>query len=112
MTEIYNTLKKFIVVKEVNEDNFLAKLFHKATFAFLLLGAALVVANTYIGDPIQCDKPTGHTIDMGLLTTSCWIHGSYHLNENFTSKASEEITAFCVRKPDPVRLGKKFQKQV
>jgi len=99
MALIYDTLKPFFVAKEVNEDNFVAKLFHKATFGFLILGAALVASNQYIGDPIKCNKPTGHdNMDVDLLTKSCWIHGSYHLPPKFLEKASEKLPAFCARK--------------
>ena len=99
MSVIFDTLKTFVVVKEVNEDNVVAKLFHKATFAFLFLGAVLVASNQYIGDPIKCDKPRGHDIDMDFLTTSCWIHGSYHLPEWFVRNVTAESksTAFCMR---------------
>ena len=100
MALIYDTLKPFFVAKEVNEDNFVAKLFHKATFGFLILGAALVASNQYIGDPIKCNQPVGHgNIDVDLLTTSCWIHGSYHLPSKFLEEASKKSAAFCARKP-------------
>ena len=99
MALIYDTLKPFFVAKEVNEDNFVAKLFHKATFGFLILGAALVASNQYIGDPIKCNQPVAHgNIDVDLLTKSCWIHGSYHLPPKFLEKASEKLPAFCARK--------------
>jgi len=98
MALIYDTLKPFFVAKEVNEDNFVAKLFHKATFGFLILGAALVASNQYIGDPIKCNQPLDKNMDVDLLTTSCWIHGSYHLPPKFLEEASEKLPAFCARK--------------
>ena len=61
------------------------------------MGTALVAANQYIGAPIKCDAPVGHSISGDLLSSYCWIHGSYHLPENFTNKAN--LPAYCVRKP-------------
>ena len=101
MALIIDTLKPFFVPKEVNDDNFVCKLYHRATFAFLILGCVLVGANQFIGDPIKCDEPIGHKIDDDLLSSYCWIHGSYHLPKKFTEKAA--LTSYCVRKPEEVR---------
>ena len=103
MALIIDTLKPFFVPKEVNDDNFVCKLFHRATFAFLILGCVLVSANQYIGDPIKCDAPVGHSISGDLLSTYCWIHGSYHLPENFTNKA--DLPSYCIRNPNKVRYS-------
>ena len=101
MALIIDTLKPFFVPKEVNDDNFVCKLYHRATFAFLILGCVLVGANQYIGDPIKCDEPIGHKINEDLLASYCWIHGSYHMPENFTKKA--KLTNYCIRNPNKVR---------
>lgn len=98
---IYETLKPFLARKEINEDNFVCQLFHKVTVGFLVLGTALVAANQYIGAPIKCDAPVGHSISGDLLSSYCWIHGSYHLPYNFTRIAN--LPAYCVRKPKNVR---------
>jgi len=99
---IYETLKPFLARKEINEDNFVCQLFHKVTVGFLVLGTALVAANQYIGAPIKCDAPVGHSISGDLLSSYCWIHGSYHLPENFTNEAN--LPAYCVRKPQENQL--------
>jgi len=101
---IYETLKPFLARKEINEDNFVCQLFHKVTVGFLVLGTALVAANQYIGAPIKCDAPVGHSISGDFLSSHCWIHGSYHLPINFATKAN--LQAYCVRKESAYTVDK------
>lgn len=103
MALILDTLKTFIKIKEVSDDNLICKLYHRGTVSLLILASAIVTANQFIGSPITCDEPRGATIKQKFLEEFCWIHGSYHVPDWVVKKKEikgETVGAFCARAPN------------
>ena len=55
----------------VDTSNNVFKLFANITPAIFWISSALVVASTYIGDPIKCMS------EQSIAETVCWIHGHF-----------------------------------
>ena len=87
MAEILNTLKSYIKVKEIDEDNLTFKLFYRVSVGLCMLGVVLVAATQYIGSPIQCNIHDD-SVDLGMFQAHCWIHGTYHIPLDILSKES------------------------
>jgi hypothetical protein len=78
-----STVLKSLKLGTVDTTNNVFKLFANITPAIFWVSSALVIASSYIGDPIKCmlDK------DVDIANTLCWIHGTYHIDD----KISEAI---------------------
>ena len=50
------------------------KLVSKISVGICIACAAIVASNTYIGDPIHCNKDD--SIDQKMFEAHCWIHGT------------------------------------
>ena len=87
MAEILNTLKSYIKVKDIDEDNLTFKLFYRVSVGLCMLGVVLVAATQYIGSPIKCDIHDD-SVDLGMFQAHCWIHGTYHIPLDILSKKS------------------------
>ena len=59
----------------VDTTNNVFKLFANITPALFWISSAILIASSYIGDPIQCKDVKDYT------HTVCWIHGTYHITE-------------------------------
>jgi len=85
--DIKSQLQGVLKIKDVNSDNFVFKLFYKATFALLIGAAGLVAATSLIGDPINCDEK-GKVFE-----DHCWIHGA---NRTGMKKLEDQKHFGCV----------------
>ena len=65
----------------VDSSNNVFKLFANVSPTIFWISSVLVIASSYIGDPIKC------MTNNKMAETVCWIHGSYHVDE----KISEEV---------------------
>jgi len=93
MALILDTLKTFIKIKDVSDDNLICKLYHRGTVSLLILTSAIVTANQFIGSPITCQEPRVVKINHDYLEEFCWIHGSYHVPD----WVAKEDSPFCAR---------------
>ena len=64
--DLFSAVQKQFKFDEVDSDNWVFKLFYRASFSICLAGSILCVATTYIGNPITCDHPHT-TISMDLI---------------------------------------------
>ena len=66
----------------VDTSNHVFKLFANITPAIFWISSALVIAASYIGDPIRCisDQPNNYA------DTVCWIHGTYHIDKKISTE--------------------------
>ena len=53
VTELFSPVKSLLKSKDLTYDNFVFKLFYKISVALCLTASLLVMADTYIGDPIK-----------------------------------------------------------
>jgi hypothetical protein len=52
---LFSAFNKQFRFDEVDADNWVFKLFYRASFSLCLAGSILCAATTYIGSPITCD---------------------------------------------------------
>ena len=64
--DLFSAVKNQFKFDEVDSDNWVFKLFYRASFSICLASSILCVATTYIGNPITCDHPHT-TISMDLI---------------------------------------------
>jgi len=64
---------------KVDTSNNVFKLFCNISPAIFWISSALVIASSYIGDPIKCMSK--HDI----AETVCWLHGTYHIPDSISS---------------------------
>jgi len=76
-----SSVLKSLKFGEVDTSNHVFKLFANITPAIFWVSSALVIAASYIGEPITCINGEKYA------ETVCWIHGTYHIN----SKISKDI---------------------
>jgi len=93
-----DSVLKRLKLKDVDTTNWIFKLSANVSSSLFFLAAIIVVASTYIGDPIQCKGGSDFE------NTLCWIHGTYHITYE---KNSKEINsgADCRRQYDGTELG-------
>jgi len=72
---IDSTVLNHIKIGKVDSSNNVFKLFCNISPAIFWICSALVVASSYIGDPIKCMS------DKKIAETVCWLHGTYHIEE-------------------------------
>ena len=65
----------------VDTSNNVFKLFANVSPTIFWISSVLVIASSYIGEPIKC------MTNNKIAETVCWIHGTYHVDE----KISEEV---------------------
>ena len=97
-------LGKYWRFKEVDEDNFVFKLFTKISFAICIAASIFVVLGAAFGDPIDCNGPDG--IDGTFFARHCYIHGSTHIKDSFLKKVREEEgngNGYCLREEVSLR---------
>ena len=74
--DILQTLKLGVV----DTTNNVFKLFANITPAIFWMSSAIIIASSYIGDPIQCKDGND------FINTVCWIHGTYHISKNINKE--------------------------
>jgi len=74
-SSVINHLK----IGKVDTSNNVFKLFCNISPAIFWISSALVIASSYIGDPIKCMSK--HDI----AETVCWLHGTYHIPDSISS---------------------------
>jgi hypothetical protein len=62
--DLLSAAKKQLKFDEVDSDNWLFKLYYRASVSIFLAGSILCVATTYIGKPIVCDFRSGISGDL------------------------------------------------
>ena len=72
---IDSTVLNHIKIGKVDTSNNVFKLFCNISPAIFWICSALVVASSYIGDPIKCMSKND------IAETVCWLHGTYHIEE-------------------------------
>merc|ERR1712038_2252613 len=78
-SSVINHLK----IGKVDTSNNVFKLFCNITPAIFWVSSALVIASSYIGDPIKCMAKDDRA---KIAETVCWIHGTYHINEELSKE--------------------------
>ena len=86
----------FLQLEKVDIDSWSFKVFSKLSVAIFLLSSLLVVSTTHFGSPITCDDKEKFTENY------CWLHGSYNLEVEATSKFFGHK---CIRDPRRSRLS-------
>ena len=82
MDQVVTNFRNQLTFKgKVNEDNYVFKLVSKISVGICIACAAIVASNTYIGDPIHCNKDD--SIDQKMFEAHCWIHGTFHLPDEY-----------------------------
>ena len=97
-------LGKYWRFKEVEEDNFVFKLFTKTSFAICIAAAICILTFGVFGDPIDCD--VGDSVDKDVFTRHCYIHGSTHIGQDFlhqVRKQEDEGNGYCLREEVSLR---------
>ena len=79
----------------VDTSNHVFKLFANITPAIFWVSSALVIAASYIGDPIKCMSKGTPAEDIA--DTVCWIHGTYHVDKKISEKVYGSV---CKRSYD------------
>merc|ERR1712018_302255 len=72
---IDSSVLSHLKIGKVDTSNNVFKLFCNISPAIFWISSALVIASSYIGDPIKCMSK--HDI----AETVCWLHGTYHIEE-------------------------------
>jgi len=90
--------KNLIKGEKVSIDNEIFRLHYRGTTALLVICSALLTAKQFFGDPIACHV-RGDGAIQGLVTTYCWIHGTY------TLRAREESWDMDRREYTPKELN-------
>ena len=73
----FQPFRHLIKGETVAIDNEVFRLHYRGTVAVLILFSALLSAKQFFGDPIQCH--TRESSLQSLVTTYCWVHGTYTL---------------------------------
>jgi len=76
---IDSSVLSHLKVGKVDTTNNVFKLFANLSPAVFWIASALVIASSYIGEPIKCmsNKPIAETV--------CWLHGTYHIDESIST---------------------------
>ena len=80
MSDIFQSIKQYLALQEVDIDNAAFKLFSKASVALCLCSSLLCGATQYVGTPIVCNH---QGIDSHLVEQYCWIHGSTKIPQEY-----------------------------
>merc|ERR1712223_685726 len=75
-SSVINHLK----IGKVGTSNNVFKLFCNISPAIFWISSALVIASSYIGDPIKCMS------DKKIAETVCWLHGTYHIPDTISTE--------------------------
>ena len=62
--DLLSAAKNQFKFDEVDSDNWVFKLFYRASVSIFLAGSVLCVATTYIGQPIVCDFRSSISADL------------------------------------------------
>jgi len=73
MFEVVEKFTSYFKWDVIDLDNWVWKLYSKASVALCMLAAALCICSAYFGNPIDC-----YGTDDKFITQYCWVHGSYH----------------------------------
>ena len=87
MSTLLDTIKNYVSFKDVNEDNFICKLFHKGTVLVLILASIIVATEQFGGTPIMCDEPRSEVgkVEHGYLEKFLLddeLFGQYHYDHD------------------------------
>ena len=94
MFEVFDKFTKYFTWDATDLDNWVWKLYSKASVALCMLAAALCICSTYFGNPMDC---LGNTDDF--VTQYCWVHGSYKFalkQKEFAKELQKRIGANCI----------------
>ena len=94
MFEVVEKFTSYFKWDVIDLDNWVWKLYSKASVALCMLAAALCICSAYFGNPIDCfgteDK---------FITQYCWVHGSYHFaieQKAFVQEIHDRIGQNCL----------------
>ena len=73
MFAVIEEFTKYFKFDAIDLDNWVWKLYSKASVALCMVAAALCICTTYFGKPIDC-----YAVEDPFVTQYCWVHGSYH----------------------------------
>jgi len=73
MFDVFEKFTQYFTWDKTDLDNWVWKLYSKASVAICMLAAALCICSTYFGSPIDC-----YGVEDPFITQYCWVHGSYH----------------------------------
>jgi len=96
MFEVFDKFTKYFTWDTTDLDNWVWKLYSKASVALCMLAAALCICSTYFGNPMDCYKNEDKFV-----TQYCWVHGSYKFalkQQEFAEEVAERIGANCIPK--------------
>jgi hypothetical protein len=96
MFEVFDKFTKYFTWDTTDLDNWVWKLYSKASVALCMLAAALCICSTYFGNPMDC-----HKNEDKFVTQYCWVHGSYKFalaQQEFAEEVAERIGANCIPK--------------
>ena len=80
-SDLFSTVRGHFKIEDIDSDNWLFKLYYKASFGICLAGSILCAASAYIGNPITCDHQ--HVPSQAVVEQYCWLHGSYSIPEKY-----------------------------
>ena len=96
MDQVVTNFRNQLTFKgKINEDNYVFKLVSKISVGICIACAAIVASNTYIGDPIHCNKDD--SIDQKMFEAHCWIHGTFHLPDEYKVDRTQYCSISQVR---------------
>lgn len=76
MAHLIHDLANYFKLDEINIDNWIFKLYYKASAVICMTGATVGIATQYFGDPISCEF---QGINSDLAQDFCWIHGTSYI---------------------------------
>jgi len=83
MAHLLSDLVKYFSFDDINIDNWMFKMYYKASMVICMTGATVGIASQYFGDPISCDF---QGIDSNIAQDYCWIHGSSYIPPEYQAK--------------------------
>jgi len=76
MAHLMHDLASWFKLDEIDIDNWMFKLYYRASALLCMTGATVGIATQYFGDPISCEF---QGINSDLAQDFCWIHGTSYI---------------------------------
>lgn len=76
-------LASWFKLEEIDIDNWMFKLYYRASALLCMTGATVGIATQYFGDPISCEF---QGINSDLAQDFCWIHGTSYIPPQYQVK--------------------------
>jgi len=77
---IDSTVLNHLKFGNVDTSDIIFKLFCNVSPAIFWISSALVIASSYIGEPIKC------MTSKSIADSVCWLHGTYHIDEGISTE--------------------------